>query len=84
MYDDALALSAYCSGDLKVVETLKQQTSMASSQHLEPYEALLLGYIESLTLLQSRICNILDLVCVEMGAPRPRIHLAGLTEKYGG
>ena len=63
LHDDVIALSAHCNGDLNVLKALTtQQTGIANSQLLEPYSALLLGYIESLTVLQNRIRNLIDLV----------------------
>lgn len=60
LHDDVIALSAHCSGDLKIVDTLKNKLSQQES--LEPYSTLLVGYIESLTVLQNRIRNTIDLV----------------------
>jgi hypothetical protein len=69
LHDDIIALSAHCNGDLNIIETLrKQQTNIANSQPLEHYTALLLGNIESLTVLQNRIRNLIDLVCIKMQA----------------
>jgi len=60
LHDDVIALSAHCSGDLKIVDTLKNKLSQQES--LEPYSTLLVGYIESLTVLQNRIRNTIDLI----------------------
>ena len=77
LHDDIIALSAHCNGDLNVIEALrKQQTSVSNSQLFEPYSALLLGYTESLTVLQKRIRNLIDLVCINMQATRRPTDLA--------
>jgi hypothetical protein len=63
LHDDVIALSAHCNGDLKIIDTLKTRQPGTGDGHiLEPYSALLHGYIESLTVLQNRIRNVIDLV----------------------
>lgn len=62
--DAALSLSAFCKGSLQVIGEL-QEVAEADFQgvwSLKSYRAQLSGYVEDLSVLNSRIKNTIDLV----------------------
>ena len=64
LQDIALSLSAHCKGSLEIIEKF-QEISGAGLQgvwSLNSYKALLVGYVENMSVLTKRIGNTIDLV----------------------
>ncbi|MCJ1457002.1 hypothetical protein MMC28_007368 [Mycoblastus sanguinarius] len=61
--DAVLSLSAYCKGSLRVIETMQKipEADFQGVWSLESYVAQLVGYIENLSVLTSRIGNTINL-----------------------
>ena len=62
--DTVLSLSANCKGSLRVIETIQTipEADFQGVWSLESYTTQILGYVENLSVLTSRIGNTINLV----------------------
>ena len=62
--DTALSLSAYCKGSLQLIQTIKgiSEAFFEGPWSLESYKSLLLGFVDDLAVLTSRISSTIELV----------------------